>query len=89
MALETTTLVVSSARLPAAWPMWTVAPRARRDAAVSDSRASLPATRHYRAEGTPLREAARTAEDRVPRLDMRRARWDGRDGSGGDGSGGD
>ncbi|MEU0719473.1 MGMT family protein [Streptomyces lavendulocolor] len=42
---------------------------------------------HYRAEGTPLREAARTAEDRVPRLDMRRARWDGRDGSGGDGSG--
>ncbi|MGA5557234.1 MGMT family protein [Streptomyces lavendulocolor] len=39
---------------------------------------------HYRAEGTPLREAARTAEDRVPRLDMRRARWDG---SGGDGSG--
>ncbi|MHC3391977.1 MGMT family protein [Streptomyces lavendulocolor] len=43
---------------------------------------------HYRAEGTPLREAARTAEDRVPRLDMRRARWDGRDGSGGDGSGG-
>ncbi|MEU0670321.1 MGMT family protein [Streptomyces lavendulocolor] len=44
---------------------------------------------HYRAEGTPLREAARTAEDRVPRLDMRRARWDGRDGSGGDGSGGD
>lgn len=43
---------------------------------------------HYRAEGTPLREAARSAEDRVPRLDMRRARWDGRDGSGGDGSGG-
>ncbi|MGA5422768.1 MGMT family protein [Streptomyces lavendulocolor] len=42
---------------------------------------------HYRAEGTPLREAARTAEDRVPRLDMRRARWDGRDGSGGEGSG--
>ncbi|MGA4956142.1 MGMT family protein [Streptomyces lavendulocolor] len=43
---------------------------------------------HYRAEGTPLREAARTAEDRVPRLDMRRARWDGRDGSGGDGGDG-
>ncbi|MGA4800598.1 MGMT family protein [Streptomyces lavendulocolor] len=49
----------------------------------------LRALGHYRAEGTPLREAARTAEDRVPRLDMRRARWDGReDGSGGDGGDG-
>ncbi|MEU9120499.1 MGMT family protein [Streptomyces sp. NPDC048506] len=49
---------------------------------------------HYRAEGTPLREAARTAPEGsarsapasgggpktggpIPRLDMRRARWDG------------
>lgn len=32
---------------------------------------------HYRAEGTPLRDAAPAAEDRIPRLDMRRARWEG------------
>lgn len=32
---------------------------------------------HYRAEGTPLKEASRAAEGHVPRLDMRRARWDG------------
>lgn len=32
---------------------------------------------HYRAEGTPLREANRTVGDGLPRLDMRRARWDG------------
>lgn len=35
---------------------------------------------HYRAEGTPLRESAR-ADSRsgthMPRVDMRRARWDG------------
>ncbi|NBM16055.1 MGMT family protein [Streptomyces sp. GC420] len=31
----------------------------------------------YREEGTPLRAAARQADDHVPRLDMRRARWDG------------
>ncbi|WP_078901551.1 MGMT family protein [Actinacidiphila yeochonensis] len=31
----------------------------------------------YRAEGTPLRPAGRAAEGHVPRLDMRRARWDG------------
>ncbi|MFC5802433.1 MGMT family protein [Streptomyces formicae] len=37
----------------------------------------LGALDHYRVEGTPLREAARSAEDHVPRLDMRRARWDG------------
>ncbi|MEU6891699.1 MGMT family protein [Streptomyces sp. NPDC046557] len=36
---------------------------------------------HYRAEGTPLRETA----GGEPRLAMRRARWDGRDGrDGGD-----
>ncbi|WP_418959010.1 MGMT family protein [Streptomyces tritici] len=32
---------------------------------------------HYREEGTPLKEAARAADDHLPRLDMRRARWDG------------
>ncbi|NLU72064.1 DNA-binding protein [Streptomyces sp. HNM0575] len=37
----------------------------------------LRALERYRAEGTPLREAARTAEGHVPRIDMRRARWDG------------
>ncbi|MFI9614693.1 MGMT family protein [Streptomyces sp. NPDC052023] len=37
----------------------------------------LDALGHYRAEGTPLKEAARAAEGHLPRLDMRRARWDG------------
>ncbi|WP_323188090.1 MGMT family protein [Streptomyces sp. NBC_00237] len=37
----------------------------------------LRALEHYRAEGTPLRTAPRTAEGHLPRLDMRRARWDG------------
>ncbi|MEU6183945.1 MGMT family protein [Streptomyces coeruleorubidus] len=32
---------------------------------------------HYRAEGTPLKEASRATEGHMPRLDMRRARWDG------------
>ncbi|MFH8406517.1 MGMT family protein [Streptomyces sp. NPDC018019] len=41
--------------------------------------AELRAMAHYREEGTPLREAARSAEGHVPRLDMRRARWDGSD----------
>ncbi|WP_442785544.1 MGMT family protein [Actinacidiphila sp. DG2A-62] len=36
----------------------------------------------YRAEGTPLRPGGPAAEGHVPRLDMRRARWDGRDGAG-------
>ncbi|MEV5318435.1 MGMT family protein [Streptomyces sp. NPDC052687] len=31
----------------------------------------------YRAEGTPVKEASRAAEDHLPRVDMRRARWDG------------
>ncbi|EST32533.1 MGMT family protein [Streptomyces roseochromogenus] len=43
----------------------------------------LSALDHYRAEGTPLKEAARSAEGHLPRLDMRRARWDG--GAGTDG----
>lgn len=37
----------------------------------------LRALDHYRAEGTPLREASRGAEGHLPRLDMKRARWDG------------
>jgi alkylated DNA nucleotide flippase Atl1 len=32
---------------------------------------------HYRAESTPLREAARSTQGHLPRLDLRRARWDG------------
>jgi alkylated DNA nucleotide flippase Atl1 len=39
---------------------------------------------HYRAEGTPLREAARSAVGHVPRLDMGRARWDGTEAAGAD-----
>ncbi|UQA93233.1 MGMT family protein [Streptomyces halobius] len=38
---------------------------------------------HYREEGTPLRGASTAAEGHIPRLDMRRARWDGRPGEGG------
>ncbi|WP_274033101.1 MGMT family protein [Streptomyces sp. MMBL 11-1] len=37
----------------------------------------LRALDHYRAEGTPLREASRQTEGHIPRIDMRRARWDG------------
>ncbi|MEU1072261.1 MULTISPECIES: MGMT family protein [unclassified Streptomyces] len=44
----------------------------------------LRALGHYREESTPLREAGRAAEGHLPRLDMRRARWDG----GGRGPGG-
>ncbi|MFB9393652.1 MGMT family protein [Streptomyces coeruleoprunus] len=36
---------------------------------------------HYREEATPLRDAGHGAGTHLPRLDMRRARWDG----GGDG----
>lgn len=38
----------------------------------------LGALEHYKAEGTPLREAGRATEGHVPRIDVRRARWDGR-----------
>ncbi|MEU7239242.1 MGMT family protein [Streptomyces sparsogenes] len=49
----------------------------------------LRALDHYREEGTPLREAGRSAEGHMPRLDMARARWDGQDGGpGGPGQGG-
>ncbi|MBO0654936.1 MGMT family protein [Streptomyces triculaminicus] len=37
----------------------------------------LRALEHYRAEGTPLREAGRSADGHVPRLALARARWDG------------
>ncbi|MBA4865676.1 MGMT family protein [Streptomyces sp. PSKA54] len=37
----------------------------------------LEALGHYRAEGTPLRQAGRSADGHLPRIDMRRARWDG------------
>jgi alkylated DNA nucleotide flippase Atl1 len=37
----------------------------------------LQALGHYRSEGTPLKEASRAAEGHLPRVDMRRARWDG------------
>ncbi|MFD7235187.1 MGMT family protein [Streptomyces syringium] len=37
----------------------------------------LRALDHYRDENTPLREAGRSADGHLPRLDMRRARWDG------------
>ncbi|MEU8889699.1 MGMT family protein [Streptomyces sp. NPDC048442] len=42
----------------------------------------LRALEQYHAEGTPLRTAPRTTEDHLPRLDMRRARWDGGEGPG-------
>ncbi|MFE7663094.1 MGMT family protein [Streptomyces celluloflavus] len=48
----------------------------------------LRALAHYRDEGTPLREASRAAEGHIPRLDMRRARWDGSQ-DGGEGGGDD
>jgi alkylated DNA nucleotide flippase Atl1 len=44
----------------------------------------LRALEHYRAESTPLREASRASREargHIPRLDMRRARWDGCDGA--------
>nr|WP_078067058.1 MGMT family protein [Streptomyces jeddahensis] len=40
----------------------------------------LEALGHYRAEGTPLREAGNSADGQLPRIDMRRARWDGEGG---------
>nr|WP_313879882.1 MGMT family protein [Streptomyces silvisoli] len=40
----------------------------------------LRALARYRQEGTPLRSAGRAADDHIPRLDMARARWDGRAG---------
>lgn len=69
-------------------PWWRVV---RADGALLPG-SELRALDHYREENTPLREAARSAEGHVPRLDMRRARWDGvadgGPGAGGDGGGG-
>nr|WP_239694886.1 MGMT family protein [Streptomyces sp. DvalAA-19] len=44
----------------------------------------LRALGHYRAEGTPLHDASRRADGHLPRLDMRRARWDGAPAPGGE-----
>ncbi|MEU9097004.1 MGMT family protein [Streptomyces sp. NPDC048361] len=41
----------------------------------------LRALDHYRDEATPLREAGRSADGHLPRLDMKRARWDGHHGA--------
>ncbi|MCX3059282.1 MGMT family protein [Streptomyces sp. GXMU-J5] len=38
----------------------------------------LRALAHYREENTPLRDASRASDGHLPRLDMKRARWDGR-----------
>lgn len=57
----------------AAVPWWRVV---RADGALLPGH-ELRALDHYRAEGTPLREASRGAEGHLPRLDMKRARWDG------------
>ncbi|WP_031082978.1 MGMT family protein [Streptomyces sp. NRRL WC-3549] len=46
----------------------------------------LRALDRYREEGTPLREASRGTDGHLPRIDMRRARWDGTTG-GADGPG--
>ncbi|MFE6689533.1 MGMT family protein [Streptomyces sp. NPDC057743] len=37
----------------------------------------LRALAHYRDEGTPLKGASTATEGHIPRIDMRRARWDG------------
>ncbi|MFC8311362.1 MGMT family protein [Streptomyces olivaceus] len=37
----------------------------------------LEALDRYREEGTPLKEASRAAEGHLPRVDLKRARWDG------------
>ncbi|MFI0814542.1 MGMT family protein [Streptomyces sp. NPDC021098] len=57
-------------------PWWRVV---RADGALLPG-SELRALDHYREEGTPLRGAPRSAEGHLPRLDMRRARWDGVEG---------
>lgn len=37
----------------------------------------LEALGRYQAEGTPLKGASRAAEGHLPRIDLKRARWDG------------
>ncbi|WP_446462587.1 MGMT family protein [Streptomyces sp. BRA346] len=60
-------------------PWWRVV---RADGALLPG-SELRALGHYREEGTPLRQAPRSAEGHLPRIDMRRARWDGTEGGGG------
>ncbi|MFE7315218.1 MGMT family protein [Streptomyces sp. NPDC057555] len=60
-------------------PWWRVV---RADGALLPG-SELRALAHYRDEGTPLKGASRVAEGHIPRIDMRRARWDG--GAGGEG----
>ncbi|MCX5385516.1 MGMT family protein [Streptomyces sp. NBC_00083] len=60
----------------AAAPWWRVV---RSDGALLPGH-ELRALGHYRDEATPLREAGRSAEGHLPRLDMKRARWDGHGG---------
>ncbi|WP_406383759.1 MGMT family protein [Streptomyces sp. NBC_01618] len=57
----------------AAVPWWRVV---RADGALLPGH-ELRALDRYREESTPLREASRGAEGHLPRLDMKRARWDG------------
>ncbi|MCX4548381.1 MGMT family protein [Streptomyces sp. NBC_01387] len=60
----------------AAAPWWRVV---RADGALLPGH-ELRALEHYRTESTPLKDASRTAREadgHLPRLDMRRARWDG------------
>ncbi|MFE3900958.1 MGMT family protein [Streptomyces sp. NPDC059153] len=57
----------------AAVPWWRVV---RADGALLPGH-ELRALDHYREESTPLREASRSSEGHLPRLDMKRARWDG------------
>ncbi|MFB7632599.1 MGMT family protein [Streptomyces sp. NPDC056149] len=45
----------------------------------------LRALAHYRDEGTPLKGASAATEGHIPRIDMRRARWDGDTASGDEG----
>ncbi|MER5362116.1 MGMT family protein [Streptomyces sp. NPDC002785] len=63
----------------AAVPWWRVV---RADGALLPGH-ELRALDHYREESTPLREASRSAEGHLPRLDMKRARWDGATGGAG------
>ncbi|WP_167357861.1 MGMT family protein [Streptomyces silaceus] len=66
-------------------PWWRVV---RSDGALLSGH-ELRALEQYRAEGTPLREASRAAQGHLPKLDMRRARWDGGDVAAAGGGAGD
>jgi alkylated DNA nucleotide flippase Atl1 len=49
----------------------------------------LRALDRYREESTPLRQAGRSTQGHQPRLDIRRARWDGASTGGADSGGAD